>query len=100
MLDGKCCGENIEQVRGGEMLGVGGREMLTGVMLVEAHEGVSVSHAGICMKRVLGEGNSVSKGPGLEHAWVCYFHCLEATEKFPVQKRQCVQKHTGSIWSC
>ena len=45
------------------MLGVGGREMLTEVMLGEAREGVSVSHAGIWMKRVLGEGNGVSKGP-------------------------------------
>lgn len=45
------------------MLGVGGREMLTEVMLVEAREGVSVSHAGIWMKRVLGEGSGVSKGP-------------------------------------
>lgn len=37
--------------------------MLTEVTLVEAREGVSVSHAGIWMKHVLGEGNGVSKRP-------------------------------------
>lgn len=82
------------------MLRIRGREMLTEVMLVEAREGVSVSHAGTWTKHVLGEGNGVSKGLKLQHAWVCYFHCLEATEEFPEQKRQCVQKHAGSIWSC
>lgn len=45
------------------MLRVRGREMLTEVTLVEAREGVSVSHAGIWMKHVLGEGNGVSKRP-------------------------------------
>lgn len=31
------------------MLGVGGGRCSQEAMLVEAHEGVSVSHAGICM---------------------------------------------------